>query len=241
MKCLKQILSVGLAGVVLVAAPARGASAAQTATSAAAKADDSALKSQIAASLKKNSVLAPRDIDVDVDQGVVTLKGTVRNLDEKTRAGKVANVKGVVSVSNRLEIDPKIDRSKADAAAEKTKAGLSKAVDATATAAEKTADAVKKGVGKAEEGVGKAADKTSEAAGKAGDKLSDASVTARVKTGLSAEKLLQNTAIDVETTDHVVTLRGTVDSTAAKARAGEIASGSEGVTRVVNLLVVRGA
>jgi osmotically-inducible protein OsmY len=50
---------------------------------------------------------------------------------------------------------------------------------------------------------------------------------------------LQDTAIDVSTTDHVVTLRGTVASNAAKERAAEIARSTEGVTQVVNQIVVR--
>ena len=146
---------------------------------------------------------------------------------------------GVTRVDNRIEVDPKVDQSKIDAAGEKTKAGVTKAVDATVNAEKKTEKAVQKGVGKAEQGVGKAADKTAEAVGKVGDKMGDTSVTTRVKAGFSGEKLLQDTAIDVDTTDHVVTLRGTVASNAAKARAGEIAGGIEGVTRVVNQLVVR--
>ncbi len=40
--------------------------------------------------------------------------------------------------------------------------------------------------------------------------------------------------------DHAVTLKGTVASSAAKARAAAIAGGTEGVTRVVNQLVVKG-
>jgi hyperosmotically inducible protein len=241
MSLFNDVLAVGLVGVVLVAAPARGASAGQqAATSAAAKGDDSTLKSRVVASLKKSSMLAPRDIDVDVKQGIVTLTGKVRTAAEKARAGRLAEVSGVASVDNRIEIDPKIDQSRIDAAGEKTKTGVTKAVDATVDAAKKTKEAVQKGVGKAEQGVGKAADKTSNAVGKVGDKASDTSVTTRVKAAFSGEKLLQDTAIDVDTTDHVVTLRGTVASSAAKARAAAIAGGTEGVTRVVNQLVVKG-
>jgi osmotically-inducible protein OsmY len=178
---------------------------------------------------------------VDVKEGIVTLTGKVRNATEKARAGRLAKVSGVTRVNNQIEIDPKIDQSKIGAAAEKTKSGVTKAVDATVGAVKQTGQAVQKGVGKSEEGVGKAADKTSEAVGKAGDKLSDASVTTRVKAGLSGEKLLQDTAIDVDTTDHVVTLRGTVASNAAKVRAGEIAGSTDGVIRVVNQIVVRGS
>lgn len=239
MRVISTVLTVGLVGVVLVAAPARGASAGQQATSAAAKVDDSSLESRIAADLKKSS-LAPRDIGVDVKQGIVTLTGKVRTTTEKARAGRLAKVSGVTRVDNRIEVDPKIDQSRIDAAGEKTKAGVTKAVDATVKAAEKAKEGTQKGVGKAEQGVGKAADKTSTAVGTVGGKMSNASITTRVKAGFSGENLLRDTAIDVDTTDHVVTLRGTVGSDAAKARAGEIAGGIDGVTRVVNQLVVKG-
>jgi hyperosmotically inducible protein len=207
-------------------------------TSGVVKVDDSTLQSRIAARLKTSASLAPRDIDVDVNQGIVTLTGTVRTATEKTRAERLATVSGVTRVDNRIEVDPKIDQSKIEAAGEKTKAGVTKAVDATVNATKKTTEAVQKGVGKSEQGVGKAADKTSGAMGRVGDKMSDTSVTALVKAGFSGEKLLQDTAIDVDTTDHVVTLKGTVASNAAKARAEEIARSTDGVTGVVNQIVV---
>jgi len=203
--------------------------------------DDSTIESRITTSLKNNSALAPRNIDVDVDKGVVTLTGTVRTEAERANAARLAQGTGVVRVINNIEVNPKVDESKLDNAADKTKSGLNKAVDATAKAAGKTKEGVKKGVGKTEEGVGKAAGKTSDAVGKAGDKMSDASVTTGVKTGLSGEPLLKDSAIDVDTVDHVVTLKGTVASAAAKARAAAIAADTKGVTRVVNQLLVKGA
>jgi len=72
-----------------------------------------------------------------------------------------------------------------------------------------------------------------------GQYVDDATITTRVKTGLSKEPLLNNTAVDVDTKDHVVTLRGTVGSGPAKTRAEEIATATSGVSRVVNELVVR--
>jgi len=240
MKVFKHILSVGLVGVVFVAGSARVASAARPlATLTLAADDDDAIQSRIEANLKKNTILAPRNIDVDVDKGIVKLTGTVRTIEEKARAGEVAKVEGVVRVDNRIEVDPKVDESKIDAAAQKTKSGLNKAVDATATAAHKTKEATEKGVGKTEQGVGKAADKTASGIGKAGDKVGDSAVTTRVKADLSNEPLLKNTAINVDTTDHVVTLKGTVDSEAAGARAAEVAGRTDGVTRVLNQLVVK--
>ena len=241
MTMLKTVMAAGLVGVVLVAGVARETSAApQPVASGTASVDDGTLQSRIAASLKKNASLAPRDIDVDVKQGIVTLTGKVRSATEKARAGRLAKVSGVVRVDNQIEVDPKIDQSRIDAAGAKTKSGVTKAVDAAVGAAKTTEKAVQKGVGKAEQGVGKAADKTSEAFGKVGDKAGDTSVTTRVKAAFTGEKLLQDTAIDVDTTDHVVTLKGTVGSNAAKTRAGEIARGIDGVTRVINQLVVRG-
>jgi osmotically-inducible protein OsmY len=239
MKFLNQAAMTGLMAIALVA-PVRNASAGQAGSAAAAKVDDSTLESRITAGLKNNSALAPRDIDVDVDKGVVTLTGTVRTEAERANAGRLAQVTGVTRVINNIEVNPKVDESKLDNAAEKTKAGLNKAVDATAKAAGKTKEGVKKGVGKTEEGVGKAAEKTSDAVGKAGDKLSDASVTTGVKTGLTGEPLLKDSSIDVDTVDHVVTLKGTVASAAAKARAAAIAADTKGVTRVVNQLLVKG-
>jgi hyperosmotically inducible protein len=233
MKIRNSVLAAGLVVCVMVAGTARGAAARQETV------DDSTLKARVAANLKDSSTLAPRGIDVDVKEGVVTLKGTVRTQDEKTRAGELATMSGVSRVDNVIEIDPKIDQSKIDAAAGKSKSGVNKAVDATTGAAVKTKEAVQKGAGKAEQGLGKAADKTSSAVGKGGDKLGDTSVTTRVKAGFSSEKLLGDTAIDVVTTDRVVTLRGTVASIAAKDRAAEIAGGIDGVTRVVNLLLVK--
>jgi hyperosmotically inducible protein len=238
MKLLNYAVTVGIVGMALTV-PIRGASVEQATSTA--KTTDSAIESRITAALKENSALAPRDIDVDVDNGVVTLTGTVRTEDERASAGRIAQVGVAARVINNIEVNPKVDESKIDKAADKTKSGLEKAVDATAKAARKTKEGVTKGVGKTEEGVGKAAEKTSDALGKAGDKMSDASVTTGVKAGLADEPLLRDSSIDVETSDHVVTLKGTVPSAAAKARAAAIAGEAKGVTRVVNRLLVKGA
>jgi hypothetical protein len=75
---------------------------------------------------------------VDVKQGIVTLTGTVRDATEKSRAGRLAEVSGVASVTNQITVDPTIDQSRIDAAGEKTKTGITKAVDATVNTAKKT-------------------------------------------------------------------------------------------------------
>jgi len=234
MKFWHAVAFVGVMGTVCVASPARLAAAVQqTAT-----VDDDTIESRVETTLKKDAMLAPRDIDVKAKHGQVTLTGSVRTAAEKSRAGELARISGVTGVDNKIEINPKIDQSKTDAAADKTKAGLDKAVDATAKGAEKTKEGVEKGVGATAKGVGKAADKTADAMDKTGNTLSDTAVTSSVKSGFSGEPLLKDTAIDVHTSDRVVTLKGTVGSSAAKARAEEIATRTKGVARVVNELVV---
>jgi len=229
----------GVAALLFVPLSINTAAARPQTSSAAIQLDDDTIESNVETALKKDSVLAPRDIDVESKNGIVTLTGKVRTAADKERAGTLAKTTGVNRVVNEIEVDPNLDRSKTDAAADKTKAGLNKAVDATAKAGKKTADATKKGVGETEKGVGKAADKTADALDKSGNKMSDASITTHVKSGLSKEPLLSNTSVDVDTKDHVVTLRGTVGSNAAKTRAEEIASATSGVSKVVNELVIR--
>ena len=53
------------------------------------------------------------------------------------------------------------------------------------------------------------------------------------------ETLLKGSDIDVDTQNHVVTLKGTVTSDAAKGRAVAVARNTEGVDQVVNQFVVR--
>jgi osmotically-inducible protein OsmY len=232
------VVLLSVISVLSMAPHARAVGALSASGSAAVIADDDGLEAQIAAALKKDSMLAPRDIDVEVKNGRVTLTGTVRTAAEKARAAQLAKVSGVVGVTNKIDVDPNIDKSKIDTAANKTKSGLNKAVDASAKAARKTKEGVEKGVESSEKGVGKAAGKTSDAIGKAGDELNDASITTQVKSKLSDEASLKDTAIQVETSNHVVTLKGTVRSSAAKARAGAIAAGTAGVNGIVNELVV---
>ena len=85
---------------------------------------------------------------------------------------------------------------------------------------------------------GKAADKTSSAGQRRGQARRHVGHDPREGRLLERE-IARDTAIDVVTTDRVVTLRGTVASIAAKDRAAEIAGGIDGVTRVVNLLLVK--
>jgi len=234
MSLFNNVLAVGLVGVVFVAGGARPASASpQAATSAAATRDDSTLKARVTANLKKNATLAARELDVDVHEGIVTLKGTVRTADEKARAARLATLKGVTAVRNEIVVD-----------AAAAKSGARRAIDATAHAGETGVDAAKGAAQttaeKTKEIAGATATKTKEVAATTGEAINDSWITTKLKTKFFDETLLKDSDIHVETNDRVVTLTGRVASSAAKARAAAIATGTEGVTRVVDQLVVKG-
>jgi hyperosmotically inducible protein len=70
---------------------------------------------------------------------------------------------------------------------------------------------------------------------------SDPGITTAVKSKLAADDTVKAYRIDVDTKDRVVTLSGEVDNAVAKARAVEIARGTEGVRDVVdNTAIVAG-
>lgn len=62
----------------------------------------------------------------------------------------------------------------------------------------------------------------------------DPGITTAVKSKLAADDVVKSYRIDVDTKEGVVTLSGEVDNAAAKARAVELARGTEGVRDVVD-------
>src|SRR4029453_11072102 len=66
----------------------------------------------------------------------------------------------------------------------------------------------------------------------------DSGITTAVKTKFAADDTVKASKIDVDTKDKVVTLRGDVQSDAARDRAVEIARATDGVRDVVDILVV---
>lgn len=146
-----------------------------------------------------------------------------------SRCLMTAALVGVVSAGPACT-DQAMEDTKRDAGAalDATKAGADKAIAATKQAGEETADVAQD-----------VAQKTADVASAAGAAMTDGWITAKVKAKFADETVLNGSDINVDTTDHVVTLRGTVLSGAAKARAEVIARGTEGVARVVNQLVVK--
>lgn len=77
------------------------------------------------------------------------------------------------------------------------------------------------------------------AVSEAGDKAKDVAITAEVKMRLARDDQLQALAIDVDTANKQVVLRGNAPSTEARNRATELARGVDGVTEVRNELNVQ--
>jgi hyperosmotically inducible periplasmic protein len=72
-----------------------------------------------------------------------------------------------------------------------------------------------------------------EAMDEAGDGIDDAWITSKVKAQLLADAAVKGTLITVETKGNIVTLSGTADTAAARAKAIELAQGTTGVRSVV--------
>jgi hyperosmotically inducible protein len=137
----------------------------------------------------------------------------------------------VTAVHNEIVVDAAAATHTARTAIAATQRAGEKAADATGHAARKTA-------GKTKDVAAATAARTKEVAATTGEAITDSWITAKVKTKFFDETLLKNSDITVETNDHVVTLRGTVASRTARTRAAAIVRGTEGVTRVINHLVV---
>ena len=79
----------------------------------------------------------------------------------------------------------------------------------------------------------------SNAADAVGSKAKDMAITAEVKTRLAGDTQLSALAINVDTNDGRVVLRGTAPDTAARTQATELARSVDGVLGVDNVLTVQ--
>jgi len=69
--------------------------------------------------------------------------------------------------------------------------------------------------------------------------VDDTAITAKVKSALMAEPGLKSLKIDVDTKNATVTLSGSVDSDASRAKAKQVAQSVSGVSSVVDQLTVK--
>ena len=212
-----------IAAIALGALTVAPAASAQTSTAAK---NDSAIKSRVEARLNGVEALKDEHINVSVDNGVVTLKGDVRTAADRERAAELAKVPGVTSVENKLEVEG-AEKGVAAKTKDATKDAAKETKEATKDAAKATKDATKKG-----------AEKTKDAVATTGEVINDAWITSKISADFVNEDTLKGSDINVDTKDHVVTLKGTVASAAGKARAEEIAKTTKGVKRVQNTLTI---
>jgi hyperosmotically inducible periplasmic protein len=80
--------------------------------------------------------------------------------------------------------------------------------------------------------------KTAAAANRVEAALSDGSLTAKIKSKMALDDTVRARTVDVSTTDHVVTVSGSVRSAAERDRVLQLARETAGVTRVIDHITV---
>jgi osmotically-inducible protein OsmY len=85
------------------------------------------------------------------------------------------------------------------------------------------------------------ADRAKSGLRKTGEAITDAWITTKVKWFYTGDDALKGSDINVDTANKVVTLKGTVPTAAGKKHAVDVAKSTEGVTRVVDELVIKPA
>jgi hyperosmotically inducible protein len=133
------------------------------------------------------------------------------------------------------------DREDAREAANEARRDVARASDKIEGALERTQDKLVDAAGQVKATVTTGANTALEATGADGKTsaiLGDATITASVKAALVKDPDLSALAIDVDTSNGVVTLAGTASTDAARTRAGQLASATRGVREVRNNLTV---
>lgn len=226
-------------GIALIAGPVSGGPV--LSQSAAVTVTDDTLTGRIEARVHQDAALKNHDVNVSVDNGVATLTGTVGTNGQKTRAATLARVKGITRVDNKLMVDAShttgtkgtLEKSKdvVKDAGEVTKEGAQKV-------GEKTKEVAKDAGQKTKEVAKEAGEKTKEGVSKVGSEINDAWILSKVKADFVGEDVLKGSDINVDVDQKVVTLRGTVPTVAARARAMEIARKTDGAKSVVDRLTI---
>jgi hyperosmotically inducible protein len=191
---------------------------------------DPGVTTAVKAKFAADDVVKAYKIDVDTKDRVVTLTGAVDSSLAKERAVKIARATdGVNNVVDNLTVSPRatpttgIDERVPDSPRDATAGARDAARDVRDKADSKT-DAAQK--------------KAGDAADRAGEALGDAAITTAVKTKFLADTAVSGLKIDVDTTDGVVTLGGTVPNAAEKRRAVALARETNGVKSVKDNLKI---
>jgi hyperosmotically inducible protein len=172
---------------------------------------DAWLVMKVHSEMVDEDVLGGSNIDVDVKDGVVTLQGTVPSEAARARALEVARKNdGVKNVVDQLKIAP-VSGSMAGRTGDKMERAGEKAIDRGASAARATGRAV-----------------------------DDGWIKSKIYAQYLADwnTVLDDSNIDVDVDNNVVTLSGTVKSAEAKAKAVATAKATDGVKSVRDMLTV---
>jgi hyperosmotically inducible periplasmic protein len=117
---------------------------------------------------------------------------------------------------------------------------VDKTIDKTDTAADQASNKMGEAAKSAEQTVKDAADTARQKAGQLAASLDDAAITAAIKADQLKAPRLSALKIDVDTIKGEITLKGEVDSEAARERAGRVALGVTGVVKVNNSISIKG-
>jgi osmotically-inducible protein OsmY len=221
-------------GLALVAGPVSASPALPQA--AAVKTSDHTLTERIETRVRQDAALKKHDVKVTVDGGVATLTGTVSTATEKTRAAQLARVNGITRVDNQLVVDASHVGTKGTV--QSTKEAARETKEAAKEVGQKTKDGAVKVGEKAKDAAKEAGEKTKEGVSKVGAEITDAWILGKVKAQFIGEDVLKGSDINVDCDKHIVTLRGTVPTAAARARAMEIARATDGVRQVNDSLTI---
>lgn len=202
---------------------------APAAQDAAAVADDK-IETSVEAALERDPMLDDSDIEVaSVNGGVVVLSGEAETLSDHLRAIEVARaVPGVRRVASQVQGPDALTDAEIW---QDTKDTAKQTGSAIGDAARKTGDAVTT-AGK------QAADTVTTGSAAAAGSVSDAWITSAAKMRLIANTTTPGFDINVDTSEGVVTLFGTVPSSEARRAAESEAQAVSGVKRVDNQLTV---
>jgi osmotically-inducible protein OsmY len=184
---------------------------------------DAWVTTKIQAKYFTDGAVCGRDINVDTNNGVVTLRGAVRSEAERRQAIALArNTDGVRDVQDQLNVNPALGEDRADRPDTER--------DAPAPGTRTPATAPDRDMG----------DRTAATGRDAGDRMGDGWITTKVQASYFLNTDIRGRDINVNTSNGVVTLNGTVQTDAERNEAEQIARETDGVSRVVNNLKVGG-
>jgi hyperosmotically inducible periplasmic protein len=200
---------------------------------------DATITAQVKSKLLWNTNTDGLDIDVDTRNGRVTLSGSVDNAQARDIAERLANnTNGVTAVNNRLTVDRNAERTVARIDEDRDDRALRTAArtdrdDRMADRHDRTADRHDTMKHRDDRQTTASTRNTlRDRDDRAEPVVNDTWISTKVKSTLLLSRNVPGTAIEVDTNNGVVALSGTVDSTAERQLAIELARDIRGVRQV---------